>query len=281
MKLALAQLEIAGGKPNTNRDRAVEAIERAARQGCDLVCLPELFTVGYFAFDSYPRVAEPLDGETISRLATLAEEKDIAILAGSIVEDLSASAAQGFETPAAEGYANTAVYLDAGGRRRGVYRKHHLFGYDSAEEELLTPGESLSIVDDLGFTVGITTCYDLRFPELYRALVDSGVTLTLVPSAWPYPRVEHWQLLPRVRAIENLMYVGATNGVGQFDGNSLVGRTTLYDPWGTPVASAGEAAELVTATVDPDIVARRREDFPALADRRHPAAFAADEGREF
>lgn len=281
MKLALAQLEIAGGKPETNRDRAVDAIERAASQHCDLVCLPELFTVGYFEFDSYSRAAEPLDGETISRLQAVARKQEIAILAGSIVEDLSASTAHGFETPASEGYANTAVYLDAEGKRRAVYRKNHLFGYGSAEEDLLTAGETLGIVDDLGFTIGITTCYDLRFPELYRALVDSGVTLTLVPSAWPYPRVEHWQLLPRVRAIENLMYVGATNGVGQFEENSLVGRTTLYDPWGTPVASAGEGAGIVTVAVDPDIVARRREEFPALADRRNPATLATEEGREF
>jgi predicted amidohydrolase len=268
MKLALAQLEIESGKTAENVDRALEAIERAARDGADLVALPEIFNVGYFAFDSYERASEPLDGATLSRIRTAAREHDVAILAGSIVEDLAASAAAGFDTPADDGYANTAVFVDADGAHRAVYRKQHLFGYDSAEQELLTPGESLPTVSFAGFTVGITTCYDLRFPELYRQLVDAGVTLVLVPSAWPYPRVEHWTVLPRSRAIENLLYVATTNGVGTFEDATLLGRSTVYDPWGTPLASAGDEPTVVTARLDPDVVARRREEFPVLADRR-------------
>jgi predicted amidohydrolase len=268
MKLGLAQIQIEGAKGPQNRQRAIEAIRRAANRGCDLVCLPEMFTVGYFAFESYPRAAEAIDGETISKLQEIALEEGISILAGSFVEDLETSTERGFDTPATEGYANTAVYIDQDGRRRAIYRKQHLFGYQSAEQQLLTPGESLPTVEDGGFTIGITTCYDLRFPELYRSLVDSGVTLTLVPSAWPYPRVEHWETLPKARAIENLMYVAAVNGVGEFDEAALVGRSTVYDPWGTPIASAGERAGLVTARLDPDEVELRREKFPALADRR-------------
>ncbi len=268
MKLGLAQIEIEASKTTVNRKRAKEAIRQAADEGCDLVCLPELFTVGYFAFDSYRRDAEPLDGPTITQCQELATAEGIAILAGSIVEDLEASAARGFETPAEDGLANTAVYIDADGGRRAVYRKQHLFGYQSAEQELLVPGESLPTVSDHGFTIGITTCYDLRFPSLYRQLVDEGVTLTLVPSAWPYPRVEHWKLLPRARAVENLFYVAAVNGTGEFDDTSLVGRSSVYDPWGTAVASSGEQAGVVTATLDPSLVSTRREAFPALADRR-------------
>jgi predicted amidohydrolase len=269
VKLALAQFDIEGGKPATNRARARELVSEAADRGCDLVALPEIFTVGYFAFDSYPRAAEPLDGETITELQDCAADREIAICAGSFVEDLAASAERGFETPAPEGYANTSVYLDDSGTRRGVYRKRHLFGYESAEQGLLTAGESVTTVDDLGFTIGMTTCYDLRFPELYRELVDEGATLVLVPSAWPYPRVEHWQLLPRARAVENLLYVGAVNGVGEFDEASLLGRSAVYDPWGTPVASAGEHERLLVADIDPAEVQRRREEFPALADRSH------------
>lgn len=268
MKLALAQFEIEGGKVGANRARAVEAVEQAAAEGCDLVCLPEIFTVGYFAFENYPRAAEPIDGETITELQALASDREIAILAGSIVEDLDASAERGFETPEAEGYANTSAYIDADGEIRGIYRKQHLFGYESEEQRLLTPGESVATVEDCGFTIGMTTCYDLRFPELYRELVGRGVTLTLVPSAWPYPRVEHWRLLPRSRAVENLQYVAAVNGVGSFDEATLLGRSALYDPWGTPVTSAGDEEKLLTATLDPAAVTERREEFPALSDRR-------------
>ena len=267
MKLALAQFEIEGGKPSVNRQRARDLVREAAESGCDLVALPEIFNVGYFAFDSYSREAEPLDGETITELQEMAADLDISICAGSIVEDLAESTARGFDTPEADGYANTSVYIDSSGDRRGVYRKRHLFGYESAEQELLTAGESVTTVDDQGFTVGMTTCYDLRFPQLYRRLVDAGATLVLVPSAWPYPRVEHWQLLPRTRAVENLCYVGAVNGIGAFEEASLLGRSAVYDPWGTPVASAGERERLVVAEVDPERVEQRREEVPVLDDR--------------
>ena len=114
----------------------------------------------------------------------------------------------------------------------------------------------------------MTTCYDLRFPALYRRLVDDGATLALVPSAWPYPRVEHWKLLPRARTVENLLYVGAVNGSATFDDAALVGRSAVYGPWGTPVATAGEEPTVVTADCDPDRVEAVREAFPALEDRR-------------
>jgi len=268
MKLALAQLDIDAAAVDENRRRAVEAIERAADKDCDLVVLPELFTVGYFAFEAYQRSAEGLDGETVTELRTLAAERDVAILAGSFVEDLERSATAGFDVPATEGLANTSVFIDRDGERRAVYRKHHLFGYDSAESELLVPGETLPTVDFEGFTVGVTTCYDLRFPELYRRLVEAGATLVLVPSAWPYPRVEHWRLLPRARAVENQLYVAAANGVGRFAEASLLGRSTVYDPWGTTLASSDDDPALVTADISPGKVADVREEFPALADRR-------------
>jgi predicted amidohydrolase len=200
MRLALAQLDATAGDVDANLDRAERAVADAAARGADLVVLPELFTVGYFAFDSYARAAEGLDGPTFGRLADVAADHGIGLLAGSHVEDLAESAAAGADVPAAEGLANTCVFYDRGGGRRGVYRKHHLFGYQSAETRLLTPGDTLSTVDFEGFTVGMSTCYDLRFPELYRRLADRGATLVCVPSAWPYPRVEHWRTLARARA---------------------------------------------------------------------------------
>ena len=272
MEIALAQLRVEPGNPRTNRERAVSYIETAAARGADVVVLPELFTVGYFAFDSYARTAEALDGETLTTLGSAAADEGVAVLAGSIVEDLEASAERGIDVPAAEGYANTAAFLDRNGEIQSVYRKHHLFGYGSAEQELLTAGESLQTAEFEGFTVATTTCYDLRFPELYRSLVDAGATLVLVPSAWPYPRVEHWRLFPRARAVENLLYVAAVNGVAEFEDASLCGRSGVYDPWGTKLAGLGDAPGLVTARLDPDEVATRRAAFPALVDRRedHP-----------
>ena len=268
MKLALAQIRVEPGEVDANVARATDAVADAAAAGADLVALPELFSVGYFAFDLYDRLAEGLHGPTLSALADAAADHGVAVLAGSIVEDLAASREAGIETPAASGLANAAVFLGRDGERRAVYRKHHLFGYGSAEQDLLTPGESLPTVAFEDHVVGVTTCYDLRFPSLYRRLLDRDVTCVLVPSAWPYPRVEHWTLLPRARAVENLLYVGAVNGVGSFDDATLLGRSAVYDPWGTTLASAGDETALVTATVDRERVDEVRAEFPALEDRR-------------
>ena len=268
MNLALAQVEVAPAAVERNRSRAVDAVEDAAAAGADLVALPELFATGYFAFDSYARTAEGLDGPTLSALAGAARANDVAVLAGSVVEDLADSAAADVPVPASEGLANTAVLLDADGTRRAVYRKQHLFGYGSAEQDLLTPGERIPTLEFEGFTVGVVTCYDLRFPRLSRELVEAGVTLLLVPSAWPYPRVEHWRLFSRARAVENLCYLGAVNGVGDFEDATLLGRSAVYDPWGTTLASAGDEPATVTADLDPDRVAAIRAEFPVLADRR-------------
>ena len=268
MQLTLVQLEQRTGDVGGNRERAATAVERAAADGADLVALPELWNVGYFSFESYAREAESVEGPTLTRVSDLAERHNVGLLAGSIVEDLAASMADGIDVPADEGLANTSVFFDRDGRRRGVYRKHHLFGYGSAETRLLTAGEQLPTVEFEGFTVGFTTCYDLRFPELYRELAEAGATLVLVPSAWPYPRVEHWQVLSRARAIENLSYVAAINGSAEFDEATLLGRSTIYDPWGTPLASAGDEPAHVTAEVTPERVAEVRDEFPAWQDRR-------------
>ncbi len=266
--VALAQHRVEAGRVDANVDRAVGAVERAAEAGADLVCLPEMFNVGYFAFDAYARHAEPIDGPTLERVGDAAADHGVAVQAGSVVEDLAASADAGFDTPEPDGLANASVFLDRDGELQAVYRKQHLFGYDSAETQLLTPGESLPTVEFEGFTVGMTTCYDLRFPELYRELADAGVSLVLVPSAWPYPRVEHWRTLPRSRAIENLTYVAAVNGSGEMGDDELVGRSTVYDPWGTPIATCDDDPELVTASLSPSRVESVREEFPALRDRR-------------
>jgi predicted amidohydrolase len=273
MRLACCQHGI-GGASAKNVERALAAIAETADEGADLVCLPEIFNVGYFAFDDYEREAESLAGPTLSRVADAAREHAIGVLAGSIVEDLAASAGDGFDVPAKRGLANTSVFFDRAGECQAIYRKHHLFGYESREAELLVPGESLGLAEFEGFTVGMTTCYDLRFPELYRALAEAGATLILVPSAWPYPRIDHWQLLPRARAVENQLFVATCNGSGKFGGAELCGRSAIYDPWGEVLAEAGtgeragDEPAIVTADIDPERVASVREEFPAFTDRR-------------
>jgi predicted amidohydrolase len=266
VRLALAQLDVEAGAVETNSERAEDAIAEAANRGADLVALPEIFNVGYFSFDTYERAAEPVEGPTLACIADAAREHDVGVLAGSVVEDLAET--ESVETPADEGLANTSVLFDRAGERLAVYRKHHLFGYESAEAQMLVPGETLGIAEFEGATVGMTTCYDLRFPELYREIAEEGADLVLVPSAWPYPRVEHWKLLPRARAVENQLFVATVNGSGDFEDASLLGRSTVYDPWGTTLASTGDDPDLVVTDVELDRVESVRQEFPAWRDRR-------------
>jgi predicted amidohydrolase len=159
---------------------------------------------------------------------------------------------------------NTSLLFGPDGTLLHTYRKVHLFGYGSREQELLTPGEAVAGHG----TLALSTCYDLRFPELFRAQVDAGSQLFLVAAAWPAARLAHWQLLLRSRALENQSYLLACNAAGTQGGVALAGRSAVVDPWGEVVAEAGDRAEVLTAHLDPELPARARTEFPALADRR-------------
>jgi predicted amidohydrolase len=184
-----------------------------------------------------------------------AKQLNAYLLAGSFVEKEG------------DHYYNTSLFFDNAGKLVGRYRKIHLFGYGSAETELLTPGrEMVTVATDLG-VFGLSTCYDLRFPELYRSMLDQGAEYFLVTSAWPYPRLEHWTILNQARAIENSAYLFSSNCCGVQKGSRYLGHSMLVDPWGTPLASAGMHEAIVTTQVDPAEVSRIRREFPPVADR--------------
>lgn len=225
----------------------------------DLVVLPELWPVGYFHFDRYDDAAEPVDGPTAAALSAVAAEHRIHLHAGSIVERRSDGR-----------LSNTSLLFGPTGELLLSYRKHHLFGYGSDEQRLLTPGDELDVVATPLGAIGMTTCYDLRFPELYRKLVDAGAEIVLVASAWPHARLDHWRLLTRTRALENQVYVAAANAAGTDNGVRLGGHSVVVDPWGAVLAEAGEAPdEVVAAEIERDRVAAVRDEFPVLLDRRY------------
>ncbi len=236
-----------------------DRVERVARlveswMGADLIVLPEMWNVGYFRFDRYEDDAEPLDGPTVSRMAEAARRARSWVLAGSIVERDGRR------------LHNTSVLLDRSGDVVASYRKIHLFGYRSREAEVLARGDRVTVVDTELGRVGLSICYDLRFPELFRAMVDLGAELFLAPSAWPYPRVEAWTMLNRVRALENQAWLVAANCTGGA-GPAYCGRSMVVDPWGTPVAAAGDRPTEITAEVDLGVTRDVRAEFPVLRDR--------------
>lgn len=255
MQIAVVQFE-PGADVTGNLDRADNRIRNVVRRGADLVVLPEIWNVGYFAFEQYRSKAEPIDGPTITHLRELAVELQIYLHTGSIVERDG------------ERLYNTSALIGPEGNVLDTYRKLHLFGYESEERRLLTPGDRIVAVDTALGTVGMVTCYDLRFPELFRALLESGVELLLVTSAWPAARLEHWQLLTRTRALENQVVLAAANLVGENAGVELAGRSCVVDPTGVPLADAGATPGSALVDVDPSVVDDARGAFPVVEERR-------------
>jgi predicted amidohydrolase len=222
------------------------------------VVLPELWAPGYFAFDAYPQRAEPLAGPTTGLARSWARDLGCHVHLGSLLER------------AADGRLhNTAVLLDAAGTVVHTYRKIHVFGYRSREAELLVPGSRLDVAPTAWGGLAATTCYDLRFPELWRALVDAGAELVVTPAAWPAARLSHWRLFTSARAVEEQLVVIACNAVGeQAGGGTLAGHSRVVDPWGAVLAEAGDEEGVTMAEVDQGVVGRVRAEFPVLADRR-------------
>ncbi len=256
MKATVLQMEMADRPKAAALARALALVEAAPPS--DLIVLPEMWPTGFFAFERYRAEAEPLDGPTVAALAARARARAAHILMGSFAER------------AGEAYYNTAVLLDPAGRIAARYRKVHLFGYQSREKEILSPGEEAVVAETPWGPSGIATCYDLRFPEFFRGMLDRGAQFFLVPSAWPLARLEAWRLFCRARAHENLAGLIACNGAGVNQGVRLAGHSLAVDALGRVLAEAGEGEEVLTVDIDPGHVARARAEFPALADRRWP-----------
>ena len=216
---------------------------------------------GAFATRVGRELAEPIDGPTFSALAGAARQAGLHLLAGSLSE-------------AGEKPRNTAVVFDPDGRRLAVYRKIHLFGYDGGEAAAFASGPPTPVVWDSPWgRFGLATCYDLRFPELFRALVDAGAQGFLVPTGWPAKRIGRWDVLAQARAIENQAWFVGANAVGSHAGARMGGRSLVVDPTGEVVYRASEDAEEIgVVELDMAATAQWRAEFPALRDRRLPPA---------
>ena len=253
-KVASLQLEINDQQSKQERiDYALEQMELAG--DADLVLLPEIWNTGYFSFDRYSEESEALDGLTINAVAKKAREIDSYVFAGSFVENVEGK------------LYNTSVLLDNNGTIIGTYRKIHLFGYGSREKELLTPGEEAVVVNtDLG-ALGLSTCYDLRFPELYRYLLDLGAEVFLVTSGWPFPRWANWLALNQVRALENVCYLVSCNCAGLNRGIAFLGHSCVVDPRGFIRAGSNEEPCIVSDTIDLERIHQIRKNVSQLDDR--------------
>jgi predicted amidohydrolase len=257
MDVALVQLEVSDQHAKKERLQRAETILQGLQDGPppDLIVFPEMWGPGFFNFPNYAALSEEAQGETYALLAPWAEKLNCHILGGSIIEREG------------EKLYNTSLLIDPRGKLISTYRKIHLFGYQSEESRLLSPGEAPAVVNTELGVLGITTCYDLRFPELYRKMVDEGAEFFLVVAAWPMARLEHWVLLNRVRALENLCGLIACNCAGSMGGQAFAGHSMIVDPWGKVMVSADSGQAVLRGRIDRRSVEEIRGSFPALQDR--------------
>jgi len=268
--LRIAVVQVSYGDEESVAERVARIADTVrGLAGHDLVVLPELWSAGGFDYRRWEERAEAADGPIAQAMADAARDAEVVLHAGSIVE-------RG-PTPGPEGKSlwNTSLVFGRDGSELARYRKIHRFGFATGEPELMEAGDEVTVVDlplgpdGDGVPVGLSTCYDLRFPELYRRQLDLGATLLLVPAAWPAARVAHWSLFARARAVEEQCLVVACNTAGTHSGVMMGGRSVVVLPTGEVVAEAGsDDEEVLSVEVDLDVVERTRASFPVLADRR-------------
>lgn len=255
LDVALLQIE-----PRRDQDRQdhLASVMRQVQdlRGADLIVLPELWNVGYFSFDAYAAEAEAVPGSTTERLGELARSMEATLHAGSILE----------RHPQSGDLYNTSVVFSPQGTVIATYRKMHVFGYQSRERELVSGGSSTASFEIGGAQAGLSICYDLRFPEIFRTQADD-VALYVVPATWPAARVSHWRALLRARAIENQAFVIGCNAAGANGGVELGGHSAVIDPLGEVLAEAVAEPTTLRTKIDLEAVRTTRADFPALRDR--------------
>ncbi|MGZ4783054.1 MAG: nitrilase-related carbon-nitrogen hydrolase [Oryzihumus sp.] len=271
MRIAVIQLAYGDEESVEQRTQRVAAMVRA-QAGHDLVVLPELWSAGGFDYPAWEQRAQAVDGPVAQAMAAAARDAGVMLHAGSIVER-PADGQRGHE---GKDLWNTSLVFDREGDLVAAYRKIHRFGFGAGEPKLMEAGDRLALVDVPDGAGGpaaraaLSTCYDLRFPELYRAQVDAGATMFVIPAAWPMARVRHWTLLAHARAIEDQCVVVACNTAGTHAGHEMGGHSQVVLPTGDVLAVAGSAEQVLSVEVDMTVVDDYRESFPVLRDRRLP-----------
>jgi omega-amidase len=257
--LSLLQMAVAQAAPAENLDKIREHAQEAGRRGSRLLCLPEMFSTGFNWAKNRGLVKDwrgPVDA-----MGVIAKENRLWI-AGSILTGDEQGRMR-----------NSLMVWDDSGREAAVYHKAHLFSLFN-EQKHVTAGDRIEVADTPWGPTGLSVCYDLRFPELFRACALRGAVMQLLPAGWPHPRLEHWLVLTRARAIENQLFFVAVNQCGHEEitpGNSVkyCGHSAVIDPWGNAVSeAAGEDEVLLTAQIDFAEVDAVRSRLTALKDRR-------------
>jgi predicted amidohydrolase len=267
LRVACVQLTSRSDKA-ANLEKAEALVARAAATGADVVVLPEKWNV-IGDRETLHADAETLEsGESVEAMSRWAQTHGIALVGGSITE----------RREGREKLSNTCIVFDSQGSIAAVYRKIHMFdvevgGHVYRESDAEEPGDEPVLVDIEGWPTGLTVCYDVRFPELYRILALQGAELVTVPAHFTlYTGKDHWELLLRARAVENQYYLAAAAQIGETQpGRLSYGRSLIADPWGTVVAMAPDEETVIVAQLDRRRLEEVRAKLPSLASRQPEA----------
>lgn len=264
MRAAVVQLDV-GEDVDQNVSTAINLVRGAVDDGAELVVLPEMVE---FRGDKemVPKIKTDIPGPVSNSFSVIAAELGIWLLAGSIHENI----------PGDDRTYNTSVLFNREGAEVVRYRKLHLYDVqipgrvDALESAAIAPGSEVVTADIEGHPAGLTICYDIRFPELYRQLSDSGAEIVFLPAAFMlFTGKDHWEVLIRARAIENqcFMLASGQQGVNK-KGVATYGRSMIVDPWGTVLATAPDGNGYAIANLDFDNLHRIRRELPSVANRR-------------
>lgn len=270
MRVHVVQVAYGDDEPMAERVDRVAALV-AEQAGADLVVLPELWGARGFGYRNWTELAEPVDGATFGAIGEAARKIGATVHAGSIVETVGPDAPAEARGPQGRGLWNTSAVFGPDGTRVATYRKIHRFGFGTGEPVLMEAGTEIATfrVPVAGDTLfGLSTCYDVRFPELYRRQLDAGCEVFVIPAAWPLARVEHWRTLGRARAIENQCVVIQCNTGGTHADVPMGGSSQVVTAAGEVLGETGTGEEVLVVDVDLDATRAWREQFPVLADRR-------------
>ena len=256
--ISLAQLEFQFSDVEYNFLRVEKRISEAAGLGSDLILIPELWNSGY-DLENWAKYASPLGEGSFKSVSSLARKYHVSIGCSMIEEK--------------DGHAyNTFALYGVDGEAWGVYRKIHRFRL-LQEEKWLDAGDRLVLAKTPWGKVGLSICYDLRFPEMFRPYFINGANLILVVAEWPERRIGHWTKLLQARAIENQTFIAGVNKVGFSQGVKLGGCSAIVDPWGVPIVEGNDDEALLTAQIDLRESDKARRNIPVLQDRQ-PTIYA-------
>ncbi|MDI6786709.1 MAG: carbon-nitrogen family hydrolase [bacterium] len=252
LNIALVQMDVKIGKKEENIKKAEKLLKKCEDFKLDIICFPELFTTGY-DLENISNLAESSSALSLKFITEKARKLSCYILAGSIAEKNQ------------DRIYNTSFLIDNQGQIIGKYSKINLFP-PFKEDLYFEKGKEVSLskikIKDKEIWVGILICYDLRFPTLFQKLTQEGAQIIFVPSQFPNPRIEHWKVLLKARAIENQVYIIGINRIGNDSEVSYFGHSMVIDPWGEVVGNALEEEGVLFAKIDLDRIAEAREKIP-------------------